>query len=261
VSDAEDPAAAQLAAPWPWLAAWCGDIDLTGHRRPASYYREIVFGLRRDPYIAVLRPERHGRELSATPWAWSDTVGTWSWTGAEGRPVTVEVFSDADEVELLLDGASLGTAPAGEKHRFRAEFEVTYAPGELTAVARTSGEASGQVSLRSATGDAVLAAVPDRTDLRADGTDLAYLDLTLQDAAGIVFAGQDRAVTVRVEGPAVLAGLGSGRPATEESYLGDVVTSFDGRALAVVRPTGTGTITVTASAPDCQDVTLALEAR
>ena len=33
-------------APYPWLAAWCGDIDITGHRRPASYYREIVFGLR-----------------------------------------------------------------------------------------------------------------------------------------------------------------------------------------------------------------------
>jgi beta-galactosidase len=101
----------------------------------------------------------------------------------------------------------------------------------------------------------------DRSRIRADGTDLAYVDLTLQDAAGVVFAGQDRAVTVRVEGPAVLAGSGSARPATEESYLDEVSTTFDGRALAVVRPTGGGTVTVTASAPDCQDVVLVLEAR
>src|SRR5215213_7829747 len=86
----------------PWLLAHVGDIDVTGHRRPASYHREIVFGLRPDPYLAVQRPERAGRELSATPWAWSDTVGSWAFSGAEGTPLTVEVHSDADEVELLL---------------------------------------------------------------------------------------------------------------------------------------------------------------
>ena len=71
VTTADDPTAGQFGAPYPWLLAHVGDIDITGHRRPASYYREIVFGLRSDPYIAVLRPERHGRELSATPWAWT----------------------------------------------------------------------------------------------------------------------------------------------------------------------------------------------
>ena len=213
----------------------------TGGRQ--SYYREIVFGLRSDPYLAVLRPERHGRELSATPWAWSDTVGSWSWTGAEGEPVTVEVYSDADEVELLLDGESLGIAPVGEKNRFRAEFEVTYTPGELVAVARTGGEETGRFALRSANGPVGLAAAADREQIRADDEDLAYVTLTLQDAGGTVVAGADREVTVSVEGPGVLAGFGSAAPATEESYLDDVHTTFDGRALAVVRPTGTGTIT------------------
>ena len=46
---------------YPWRAAWCGDIDITGHRRPQSYYREIVFGLRTEPYLAVRRPEHHGQ--------------------------------------------------------------------------------------------------------------------------------------------------------------------------------------------------------
>ena len=191
VTTADDPTAGQFGAPYPWLLAHVGDIDITGHRRPASYYREIVFGLRSDPYLAVLRPERHGRELSATPWAWSDTVGSWAWSGAEGKPVTVEVYSDADEVELLLDGESLGIAPVGEKNRFRAEFEVTYAPGELVAVARTGGEETGRFALRSATGPVGLAAV-GRPATRSGPTtsDLAYVTLTLQDADGTVVLGR-----------------------------------------------------------------------
>jgi beta-galactosidase len=260
VTFADDPTAGQFGAPHPWLLAHVGDIDITGHRRPASYYREIVFGLRSDPYIAVLRPERHGRELSKTPWAWSDTVGSWSWAGAEGKPVTVEVYSDADEVELLLDGRSLGIAPVGEKNRFRVEFEVAYTPGELVAVARTGGEETGRFALRTASGFG-LAAVADRDEIRADDDDLAFVDISLQDADGTVALGVDRAVTVTVEGPAVLAGFGTAAPATEESYLDGVHTTFDGRALAVVRPTGPGRITVTASAPGCDDVRVTVEAR
>jgi hypothetical protein len=261
VAVADDPTAGQFGAPYPWLLAHVGDIDITGYRRPASYYREIVFGLRRDPYIAVLRPELHGRELSATPWAWTDTVGSWSWAGAEGKPVTVEVYSDADEVELLLDGASLGTAPAGERNRFRAEFEVTYQAGELTAVARTAGEETGRFSLRSATGPVLLAATADRHEIRADDDDLAYVTITLQDAEGTVVVGLDREVTVAIEGPGVLQGFGSAQPATEESYLDDVHTTYDGRALAVIRPTGAGTIVVTASTPGCEDCGVTVEAR
>jgi beta-galactosidase len=260
VTVADDPTAGQFGAPYPWLLAHVGDIDITGHRRPQSYYREIVFGLRSDPYIAVLRPELHGRELSATPWAWSDTVGSWSWADAEGKPVTVEVYSDADEVELLLDGASLGIAPVGEKNRFRAEFEMTYTPGELVAVARTGGEETGLFALRSATGPVVLAAAVDRPVVHADD-DLAYVEITLQDAEGTVFAGLDRQVTVSIEGPGVVQGFGSAAPCTEESFLDDVHTTFDGRVLAVIRPTGPGTITVTASAPRCDQVTVAVEAR
>jgi hypothetical protein len=51
----------------PYLLAGCGDIDITGHRRPASYYRQIVFGLRAQPYLAVQRPEHHGKTFTGSP--------------------------------------------------------------------------------------------------------------------------------------------------------------------------------------------------
>ena len=62
---AEDPdAVPALEREYPYLTAWCGDLDITGWRRPVSYYREIVFGLRTEPYIAVLRPEHHGHTIT-----------------------------------------------------------------------------------------------------------------------------------------------------------------------------------------------------
>ena len=261
IADADDPTAGGFNGPFPWLLAWCGDIDVTGHRRPSSYYREIVFGLRREPYIAVQRPEIAGRETVSTPWAWTDSVGSWSWAGAEGVPLTVEVYSDADEVELLLDGESQGVAPAGEVHRYRADFTVAWAPGELTAVARTGGRETGRSSLRSVSGEVRLTAAADREVIRADGTDLAFIALSLVDDNGTVVLRADREVTVAIDGPAVLAGLGSANPAPAQSYLDNVHATFDGRAMAVVRPTGTGVITLTATTQGCPPVSVTVQAR
>jgi beta-galactosidase len=164
--------------------------------------------------------------------------------------LTVDVYSDADEVELLLNGTSLGVAPTGEKYRFRATFEVPYAPGELSAVALTGGVETGRTALVSASGPPLLAAIADRDVIRTDDTDLVFLDISLQDAGGTVFAGVDRVITVAVEGPGVLQGLGSAAPAREEPYTDDVHSTFDGRLLAIVRPTGPGVITVTVSAAE-----------
>jgi beta-galactosidase len=246
---------------YPELTAYCGDIDIIGHRRPASYYREIVFGLRTEPYIAVLRPQFHGREVAlATQWSWSDAVSSWTWEGFQGRPVRVEVYADADEVELVLDGTSLDRAKVGGTRAFRAEFEVVYRPGVLTAVAYADGAELGRTTLSTAAPSLALVADVDRTDLDADGRDLAYVALTLTDGAGTVHPGRDRRIEVRVEGPALLAGIASGAPATEEPLTGSGCTTFDGRALAIIRPTGPGDIRVTATADGCAPVSVDLRA-
>ena len=70
---------AEFEAPFPWLTAWCGDIDITGQRRPASFYPEIVFGLRDEPYIAVQRPDNFGRAIRPGQWAWTDSISSWAW--------------------------------------------------------------------------------------------------------------------------------------------------------------------------------------
>ncbi|MFG1961953.1 glycoside hydrolase family 2 TIM barrel-domain containing protein [Nonomuraea sp. NPDC049028] len=247
-------------APYPYLLAGCGDIDITGHRRPASYYREIVFGLRTRPYLAVWRPEHHGQTFIGSPWAWSDTLPSWTWPGHEGAPVTVEVYADADEVEVLLNGRSLGRRPVD---RFRAAFEARYEPGELLAIAYRDGVESGRDVLRSATGPVRLRAEGDRPVISATGGDLAYITLTLTDANGTLHTSADREVRLEVSGTGALIGFGSANPSTEERFDAaerrtteerfDAAErrTYDGRALAVVRPTGPGKIRLLASAPDC----------
>ncbi|MEU1515226.1 glycoside hydrolase family 2 TIM barrel-domain containing protein [Streptomyces sp. NPDC005811] len=239
-------------APYPYLVAGCGDIDITGYRRPASYYRETVFGLRTEPYIAVRRPEHHGKTWAGSQWAWSDAIPSWTWPGFAGKPITVEVYSDADEVELLLDGESLGRQPVGAEHAFRTEFETVYAPGELVAIAYAGGEEVGRGTLRSATGPLRLTARADRELVRATGSDLAYIDLTLTDADGICHTGADRVVSVEVSGTGELIGYGSAVPSTEERFDAAERRTYEGRALAVIRPTGPGKIRLLASAPDCE---------
>ena len=167
---------------YPWRTAWCGDIDITGHRRPQSYYREIIFGLRTDPYLAVQRPEHHGEVASGTPWTWSDAVSSWSWAGHEGGPVIVEVYADADEVELLVNGRSLGRQPSGAAHRYRSEFETVVRAGLLEAVAWRAGAEVGRSALRSASGPVLLDAQADRRVIAADPGDLAFVTLSLVDA-------------------------------------------------------------------------------
>ncbi|MFI1484089.1 glycoside hydrolase family 2 TIM barrel-domain containing protein [Streptomyces sp. NPDC020747] len=247
-------------APYPHLLAGCGDLDITGHRRPASYYREIVFGLRTEPYIAVRRPEHHGKTFAGSPWAWSDTVATWTWPGFEGEPVTIEVYGDADEVELLLNGRSLGRQPVGEDHRFRTEFDTAYEPGELLAIAYRDGAETGRHTLRSATGPVRLTAEADRQAVRTTGGDLVYVALTLTDERGICHPGVDRPVNVEVSGAGVLLGFGSAVPSTEERFGTTERHTYEGRALAVLRPTSAGKIHLTATAPGCDAVDVVITA-
>ncbi|WP_062293246.1 glycoside hydrolase family 2 TIM barrel-domain containing protein [Demequina phytophila] len=255
----DDKASGQLEREFPYLTAWCGDIDITGHRRPLSYYREIVFGRRAEPYIAVRRPAHHGVEVvNPSMWAWSDSVSSWTWNGHVGRPVTVEVYADADEVALLLDGEEISRARVGEERPMLAVLETTYRPGTLEAVAYSDGVETGRTQLTTA-GEATLTATADRTRLADTDDDLAHVAIELRDAAGTLVPDADRDVTVTVDGAAVLAGMGSANPITEERFDAATWRTFDGRALAVVRPRGAGAATVTVTAEGLDPVVIALE--
>ncbi|WP_432246185.1 glycoside hydrolase family 2 TIM barrel-domain containing protein (plasmid) [Arthrobacter sp. G.S.26] len=250
----------EFEAPYPWLSARSGDIDITGLRRPISFYRETVFGLTSDPYIAVLRPQNHGREIIPGMWAWSDSISSWSWDVAHGAPVSVEVYSDGDEVELSINGRPLGRTAPGKNLPFVAEFEAVYEPGELQAISYRDGVEIGRTSLISSHGPVEVVVTPDRANLRADDTDLSFLTIELRDAGGNLASATDALVRVSIDGPGELQALGSARPDTEEQFISGEHSTFDGRALAVVRPTGLeGPIKVTVAVDGFSAVTVELQ--
>jgi hypothetical protein len=254
---AEGGTGTALAA-YPWVTSWAGDIDITGERRPASYYREIVYGLRREPYIAVRRPSTRGLTPKHAPWSWSDSIASWTWPESVGELVDVEVYSDADEVELVIDGTSCGVRPAGPDHRYRTEFSVHYAPGTIEAFAIRNGVRAERTAVVTAGEERRLVAVADRSRLEDHPDELAFVAVEVVDRDGIRATDLSTSVRLRVEGVGRQQGFGSGSPTMTGSYVDDSHELFDGRALAVVRPTGPGTITVTASAPGFEDARVTL---
>ena len=189
------------------------------------------------------RPEHHGNVGTGTPWSWGDVVSSWSWAGHEGAPVTVEVYADADEVELLVNGHSVGRQPAGAAHRYRSAFETTYEPGLLEAVAWRDGTERGRMAIRSAKEDVLLDADVDRPVDRGPSRRPGLRGPQAGRRRRHAHVPRDRRIDVQVDGPGVLQALGSANPATEEGFAGTSCTTFDGRALAIVRPTGAGRIT------------------
>ena len=238
---------------YPDRTAYIGDINLIGYRRPISYLREIVFGLRKAPYIAVERVDKYGMPHSITAWMHKDNVASWTWPGYEGKPANVDVYSEAEEVELLLNGTSLGRKPAGEKHGFMATYEMTYEPGELLAVSYCNGEETGRDVLYTA-GEKVQMQVDCEGEvLKADGADLAFLTVRLTDDKGIDNLFAQKEITVTVEGAGTLQGFGNADPRAIGSYDDTTWKTFDGYVMAVVRAgKEAGTIKVKFDAEGCE---------
>ncbi|HUM83215.1 MAG TPA: glycoside hydrolase family 2 TIM barrel-domain containing protein [Lachnospiraceae bacterium] len=220
-----------FGAGYPCKLAYAGDFDLTGFRRPASYFREAVFGRTNIPYIAVQNPFRYGEPLFVTPWVMSDAVSSWSYPGAEGKKAVVEVYADGDETELFLNGRSLGKKTAGKDAGFRTIFETVYEPGTLLSVNYKDGKEIGRYSLETAGAYERINIVREDT-AREDG--LIYLELNLADAAGRTVTSLRKKLTIKVEGGRLM-GMGSADPKTEDLYPSGSCFTWNGRAIAVIR--------------------------
>lgn len=234
------PGEGGFSAKFPCQLAYCGDFDLLGYRRPASYYRELVYGFRKDPYIAVQNPYKYGEHLIKTPWIISDANACWNYPGLEGKPAAVEVYAAGDEVELLKNGVSLGRKPAGEAAGFIAVFETTYESGTLTAVSYENGAEIGRAELTSAGTERKLKILEDLA-----GKELIYLPVEIQDGAGVLAADEQSEISISVEGDAVLAGFGSGNPKPDRNYNTASATAWFGRVMAILKRTGEGSVKVT----------------
>ncbi len=221
---------------YPDRLAYIGDIDLVGYRRPISYLREIVYGFRREPYIAVERVDRYKMPHSKTPWMLKDNIASWTWRGFEGKPAVIDVYSADEEVELFLNGVSLGRKPAGRENGFTATFAHVYEPGTLKAVSYTDGVSSGCCELATCGEEIHVRAEASRTKLSADSDELSYVTISLVDENGMENLMEQRSVVVAAEGDIELLAVGNANPQATTAYDSCTWETYHGYLMAVVRP-------------------------
>lgn len=172
----------------------------------------------------------------------------------------MEVYSDAPEVELFVNGNSVGRQPAGDEHDFRVLFDTVYEPGVIMATAYYEDGVTENYCLCTAKDEVSLCMVPDKIKIATD--DLAYVAIELRDEDGTLQTAADRKVSLKVEGAGYLQGFGSAAPASEENFFDESRTTYYGRAMAVIRSgDASGTIRLTASADGLETASVEIEVK
>ncbi|OAV45291.1 glycoside hydrolase family 2 TIM barrel-domain containing protein [Lewinella sp. 4G2] len=248
---------------FPWNLAYNGDFDICGWKRPQSYYRDAVW--MEDQLSLFVHaptpsfPEKNADLQSWSKWDWDDVVPHWNWSGYEGELLDVEVYSSCEEVALYLNDKLLERRPTSAQNEFRTRFRVPYAPGQLRAVGYRDGKVVEEKRLVTASAAKHLTATPDRTQLRADGGDLSYITVVVNDEQGTRCFDSEADVTFSISGPGEIIAVGNSNPRSTESSLVCNRKAWRGRCMVVVQSTGAaGTISVTASAPGLKAVTTQL---
>lgn len=245
---------------WPWHVAGCGDIDILGHRKPQSYYREALWR-KGVLHVTVHRPLPEGKKEKVTQWGWPDVESHWTWPGQEGKTVKVAVYSSCDRVALKLNGKAVGERPTTKADKHRAELEVTYQPGELEASCVAPGDPKTRVGLVTAGPAATLRLTADRDEIRASRNDLSYVRIEVVDAKGQVVPAARPEIRTRVTGPGELAALASADPVDLAGFRGPSRRPHQGVAQAIVRPTGAGKMELVAEAAGLPPAKITIEAR
>ena len=223
-----------FSKPYPWLLADTGAFDILGDPNGELFTASAVWGKLEQPVICV-QPINHDAKPAKAVWRGTNAIPSWSWQGCEGRKAVVEVYTDAPQVELQLNGKTVGNAKTRE---CKATFKVKYIPGTLTAIA--GGKSSSLVSADGAN----IAIRPEKEQARPG--EIVYVPVTIEGTNGAVESNTDRKLSVTVEGGELL-GFGSANPRTEERFDAGGYTTYYGRALAVIRAGVAGTVKVAAT--------------
>ena len=214
-----------------WVSAGSGRLDLNGRPLAEALYTRVAFDL--DPIrVGVVRADMAFEKHSPSAWKLSSAWESWAWEGCDGKKTMVEVYTTCPRAALYINGKKVGEKNVGKNAR--AYFKVTYASGELVAAGLDkSGKEVCRTTLKSASKDTILAAIPENELISRD--QLCYVKLRYTDKDGIWKPLARGDIGVKVEGGELLA-LGSACPYNEQGYLGDTTDTYFGEALAIIRP-------------------------
>jgi beta-galactosidase len=223
---------------WPARSSYMGIIDLAGFPKDIYYMYQSEWT---DKPVLHVFPH----------WNWSrgQIVDVWAY------------YSQADEVELFLNGESLGTKKktGDDLHvMWRTRFEQ----GTLRAVSRKDGETVLTREIKTAGEPAKIELIPDRSTISADGRDLSFVTVKILDKNGIPVPDADNLVRFEISGPGHIAGVDNGYQASLEPFKANYRKAFKGMCLAIIQSAGkAGIITLKAESEDMESASLNLICR
>jgi len=238
----------EFTLPWPWFNAWCGDIDICGFKKDQSYYRDVVWGIS-DLEMAVHTPITNGQIETVSYWGWPDERQSWNWKGAEGKIMSVTVYSNYPSVRLELNGKEIETKTISHESKLTSRFEVPYERGELKVIGLKDGKEIKSKIFKTTGVASKIRLTPDRKTINASRNDLSYVTIELVDDAENLVPDDDLPVTFFISGDGEAAAVGNANPSDMRSFKSQICNTFRGRALVILRPTGkAGEITLSAEA-------------
>jgi len=208
---------------WPARSSYFGVVDLAGFPKDPFYLYQSVW---------TEQPMLH-------------LLPHWNWT--PGDTIDVWAYTNADEVELFLNGVTLGVKRKTERVS-HLMWRVAYTPGTLRAVSRKEGRDWATGEVRTAGAPARVTLAPDRARIRANGEDLSFVTVTVQDRAGTAVPTAEPLIRFRLSGgDARIVGVDNGDQSSHTSFKANQVRLFSGKALVIIRAgTRPGIVTLTA---------------
>ena len=233
---------------FPWHGAYCGDIDLTGWRKPISHYRSMLYNDTEKLYMAVREPNPASGKIKTTGWAVWPTWESWTWPGYEGKELEVEVYSKYPKVRLYLNQKLIGEQPTTEDQQFKATFSVPYTNGELKAVGVVDNKEVETTVLQTSGDAAKIKLIADRTKIVANGQDLSFVTIEVTDKDGKLQPNAENRLEFNISGPGIIAGVDNANIKDIDPYVGTSRKAWHGRALVIIRSTrSAGNIKLTVS--------------
>lgn len=207
---------------WPARSSYFGIIDLAGFPKDAYLFYQSEWT---DKPVLHVFPH-------------------WNWN--PGQSVDVWAYTNCEEVELFLNGTSLGRKKKSDEE-MHLVWKVQYEPGTITGIGYKNGNELLRKEIKTAGKPAAIILSPDRKEISADGSDLSFITVTVVDNNNVTVPYADNLISFKVEGEGTIAGVDNGNQVSHEPFRADFRKAFHGKCLLVVKSSAkTGRITVSA---------------
>jgi len=229
---------ASFNSPWPWFGANCGDIDITGDKKPQIAYRDVIW----DNSLLEMNvhaPIPEGQSEIVSLWGWPDEWPIWNYQGFEGKPLQVRVFTKASHVKLELNGKVVGEKDLKIEDKYIAVFEVPYQSGELKAIAVEKGQEIASKILKTHGEPVAIRLTADRKQIKADRNDLSFVKVEVIDGNGQLVPQDSIKIKLILTGNGELVASGNASPIDMGSVNKPEINTFKGKAQAIIRSNNT----------------------